>query len=209
MKYALPAAITISVGFVTLASFFFDNGMLSVARLALTDWVVILVGLALLIGVLHLLLVNLRKVQAQTTGWPYSLIVVLTAIAVLVLGLLEGPQAAFEQGSYTQILFDGVLVATQASLAGLIVFFLVYAATNMLGKRPTFTAVGFLIIVLIALLGWLPFALVQSSPLPGLRDWLLRVPTTAGARGLLLGVALGTLMVGLRVLAGGQWPFRK
>jgi hypothetical protein len=50
---------------------------------------------------------------------------------------------------------------------------------------------------------------VQTSPLPSLRDWLLAVPTTAGARGILLGTTLGTLMVGLRVLVGVEWPPRK
>lgn len=206
MKYVLPAAIVIGVGLITLMSFFLDSPMLSVARLALTDWVVILAGLALLVGVLHLLLVHLRKIQAQTRGWPYSLVVVASTIFVLALGLLEGPQAAFQPTSLTQVIFHGVLVAAQASLAGLIVFFLVYAATRMLSKQRELLSIVFLVVVLIVLLGWLPLAPVQSSPLPGLRNWLLQVPTTAGARGILLGVALGSVMVGLRVLVGAEWP---
>lgn len=209
MKRVLPAAIAIGVGVVTLASFFFDNTLLTVARLALTDWVVILAGLALLLGVLHLLLVNLRRIQNQSRGWPYSLLVVMSAIFVLVLGLFEGPQAAFEEDSLTQVMFNGVLVATQASLAGLMVFFLIYAATQMPGRRSSLTSAGFLLVVLIVLVGWVPLSLVQGSFLPGLRDWLLRVPTTAGARGILLGVALGTVMVGLRVLVGVEWPPRE
>lgn len=209
MKYVLPTAVAVGVGLVTLLSFFFDNGTLTVVRLALTDWVVILAGLALLVGLLHLLLVHLRKIQAGSTGWPYSILVVLSAIFVLVLGLLEGPQAAFEPTGLTQVVFNGILVATQASLAGLVVFFLVIAATRMFGKRRNLSSIGFLVVVLIVLLGWLPIALVQDSILPGLRDWLLQVPTTAGARGILLGVALGTVMVGLRVLVGAEWPYRK
>ena len=209
MKHVLPTAVAISVGLVTLLSFFIDNGTLAVVRLALTDWVVILAGLALLIGMLHLLLVHLRKIQAGSTGWPYSVLVVVSAIFVLTLGLLEGPQAAFETTSLTQVIFSGILVATQASLAALVVFFLVYASTRMLDKRRNLSSVGFLVVVLIVLLGWLPLSLVQRSILPGLRDWLLQVPTTAGARGILLGVALGTVVVGLRVLAGAEWPYRK
>lgn len=209
MRRVLPAAIAIAVGLVTLASFFFDYGMLQIVRLALTDWVIILSGLALLLGLLHLILVHLRKIQELTPGWPYSFVVVASAIFVLVLGLLEGPEAAFEPNSLTHVIFSGVLVATQATLAGLMVFFLIYAATHMLDKRPTLPAAGFLLVVLIVLLGWLPLSLIQGSPLPGLRDWLLAVPTTAGARGILIGVALGTVMVGLRVLVGAQWPPRR
>jgi hypothetical protein len=201
--------VAIGVGLVTLLSFFIDNATLATARLALTDWVVILAGLALLVGMLHLLLVHLRKVQAGTKGWPYSVLVVLSAIFVLILGLLEGPQAASQSTSLTQVAFNGVLVATQASLAGLVVFFLVYAAARMFSKRRSLSSLGFLVVVLIILLGWLPLSLVRDSLLPGLRDWLLQVPTTAGARGILLGVALGSVMVGLRVLVGAEWPYRK
>ena len=68
---------------------------------------------------------------------------------------------------------------------------------------------GFLVVVLVVLLGWLPLSLVQKGVLPGLRNWLLQVPTTAGARGILIGVALGTLVVGLRVLVGAEWPSRE
>lgn len=209
MKYILPVAIVIGVGVVTLMSFFVDNVTLTLVRLALTDWVVILAGLALLVGVLNLLLVHMRKAQLGTKGWPYSLVVVVTTLGVMVVGLLEGPEATFEPVSVTQVIFNGVLVATQASLAGLMVFFLVSGATRMLGKRRELLSVVFLVSVLIVLLGWLPLPLVQSSLLPAIRHWVLQVPTTAGARGILMGVALGSMMVGLRVLTGVEWPYKK
>lgn len=209
MKYILPVAIVIGVGVVTLTSFFVDNVTLSLVRLALTDWVVILAGLALLVGVLNLLLVNMRKAQLGSKGWPYSLVVVATTIGVMAIGLLEGPEATFDPASVTQVIFNGILVATQASLAGLVVFFLVGGTTRMLGKRREMLSVVFLVSVLIVLLGWLPLPLVQSSLLPAIRNWVLQVPTTAGARGILLGVALGTTMVGLRVLTGAEWPHKE
>jgi len=49
---------------------------------------------------------------------------------------------------------------------------------------------------------------VAALPLPALAplspifDWLVTVPVGAGARGILLGIALATLVVGLRVVIG-------
>jgi hypothetical protein len=40
-----------------------------------------------------------------------------------------------------------------------------------------------------------------------LRSWIARVPAAAGARGLILGVALGIVATGLRVLAGVDRPY--
>jgi hypothetical protein len=58
----------------------------------------------------------------------------------------------------------------------------------------------FIITVEIVLIGALP--LPGIAPLTVLTDWLMRVPVNAGARGILLGIALATLVTGLRVLIG-------
>jgi hypothetical protein len=43
--------------------------------------------------------------------------------------------------------------------------------------------------------------------LPELKDWILDVPTLAGVRGILLGVALGALLTGIRLLLGVERPY--
>jgi hypothetical protein len=45
-------------------------------------------------------------------------------------------------------------------------------------------------------------------PLVGnLRTWIVQVPSVGGARGILLGVALGTIATGLRILMGSDRPY--
>jgi len=39
------------------------------------------------------------------------------------------------------------------------------------------------------------------------KDWVLNVPAMAGARGILLGIALGTIVAGLRLLMGIERPY--
>jgi hypothetical protein len=54
--------------------------------------------------------------------------------------------------------------------------------------------------------------LLGSTPLTGIgwlasiRDWIVNVPGMAGMRGLLLGVALGTVVAALRVLVTSERP---
>jgi hypothetical protein len=206
VKYVLPAAVAIAVGLITLISYFVDNPLLISVRLILTDWVIILAGLAVLVGVLSLLLANLRRVQAGARGWPYNLITAAVTVLVLLLGLIEGSQAPFVNTSMTHVLFKGVLLASQAALTSLVMFFLVLAAVRVMRKKPSPASAGFLITVVIVLLGWLPLSFMRS--LNGLHAWLISVPASAGARGILLGVALGTVAVGLRVLVGIERPYK-
>ena len=64
----------------------------------------------------------------------------------------------------------------------------------------------FLLAMLVVLIGWIPST--QTEGFRSLRDWFIEVPVSAGARGILIGVGLGTLMVGVRVLTGQDRAIR-
>ena len=61
------------------------------------------------------------------------------------------------------------------------------------------------VVALIVLVGQVTVGLVPI--LPGIRDWILDVPAMAGVRGILLGVALGALLTGIRLLLGAERPY--
>jgi hypothetical protein len=63
-------------------------------------------------------------------------------------------------------------------------------------------------LVLIGLAPW-PGFLSNLSPLRDVRIWITQVPAVAGARGLLLGIALGVVATGLRVLFAQDRPYRE
>ena len=56
-------------------------------------------------------------------------------------------------------------------------------------------------------LGALP--LPEVAPLAEVRAWLMAVPVSAGARGILLGIALATGVTGIRVFIGQDRSFRE
>ncbi|MDL1897006.1 hypothetical protein FBQ82_12075 [Anaerolineae bacterium CFX7] len=65
----------------------------------------------------------------------------------------------------------------------------------------------FAISAVIVLIGSAPFMSVVSPFFPALRDWVVNVPALAGGRGILLGVALGIMATGLRLLTGIDRPY--
>ena len=63
----------------------------------------------------------------------------------------------------------------------------------------------FLAVVAVVLLGSTP--LVGLEWLADVRDWIVNVPGMAGMRGLLLGVALGTVITAIRVFLTVERPY--
>jgi hypothetical protein len=209
MRYVIPAAVAIGVGLLTLITYLLEaSGLLSL-RLILVDWAVLLAGWALLVGVLNLILVHIRRVQARERGWVYSLITAAAAMFTLMIGSAEGLTGVsplYTPGTVTQVLFSGIVASSQAALAGLVMFFLVVAAVRLVRNQANPWSFVFLGAVILTLVGWLPFQLL--GPVRGLQGWFIRVPAAAGARGILLGVALGTVAVGIRVLTGVERPYK-
>ena len=86
---------------------------------------------------------------------------------------------------------------------------LTYASIRLLRRRLNLLSIIFLITVLLVLIGTasLPF-LGEVPGLSGIvRPIITQVFAAAGARGILIGVALGTLATGLRILFGTDRPY--
>jgi len=78
----------------------------------------------------------------------------------------------------------------------------------LISRKPRWYTVLFLVTVLVVLLGTVPLFFFGELPLlTSVRGWIAQVPAVAGARGLLLGVALGTVATGLRILLGVDRPY--
>lgn len=207
MKYILPTVIALAVGIVILTSYLVPNNVaLLTSRIVFVDWAVVLAGLAVLLGVFNVVIINVRRIQSSAKGWPYNMLTVLAVIVMLAVGvgegLANGQPALYESGTLSNALFIGVIVASQAALASMVMFFLVAGAMRMMRSRPSGWTLLFLGVVVIVLVGWV------VVPLSGMRQWLIDVVALGGARGILIGVAIGAIVMGLRVLTGSEQPYR-
>lgn len=194
----VSTAIAIAVGLVVLLDFFFTHPLLDPIGAAFREWTIILTAFAMLLGLVNLFLVHLvRVVRRNEAGAGYSAIVLLTSTLVIVIGLLFGLPS--EPMAW---LFDNVYVPLQGTFFALVAFFLATAAYRALRAQNTETTL-MLIAALIVFLGQMPLL----NALGGAKEWVLRVPSEAGVRGILLGVALGTIATGLRLIVGIDRPY--
>jgi len=198
----LYATIVIATGLLTLVGLLVGDGLGLLSQLAepvrgvtalLVRLVVLVVAFTLLIGVFNLFYVHVtrlvrgRSLSARLT----SMVLLLSFVLALVLWVYT-PES--------RVLLQETQVAIESSLAALICFALVFGALRVLRRRLTWPLLLFLLGMLVVLVAALP--LPALAPLSPIFDWLVTVPVGAGARGILLGIALATLVVGLRVVIG-------
>ncbi len=175
-------------------------------RLLLMRYAVLLAAIALFLGLFNLVSVHWRKVSEQRVGWPYSAILIVAFFLTLVLGLVFGPDSPV-----VLLLFEYVQLPVEASLSALLVVSLTLAGYRLISRRRDLISAIFIVTALLVLLGSGP-GLVSSGGqaflfFNGLRNWLAQVVAAGGARGVLLGVALGSIVTGLRILMAVDRPY--
>lgn len=204
-------ALAIGTGLVMLAGLLAGDGILNDISDVLLQIAVVTVALTILFGVANLLLVHLTRLRRRERGWPYS--IVLIAAAVLVFGLwLTGNlnAATSPEAGQNRVALENIQIAVESALAALLVFTLVFGAYRLMRGRVTWSAVLFTLTLLIVLIGALTAQQVGgvAELINGVRAWLLAVPVSAGARGLLLGIALATVIAAVRILIGQERAYR-
>ena len=205
MKKILPftnAAIAVASGLFVLLGYFFP-GPFGGIQSVLIGWAIILAAFALLLGIFNLAMVHWKKIGAKGPGNVYSIVLLISMVITIVVAGISGPT-----GSLTLWIFNYFQVPVEVGLLAILAIILVYAVARLLFHRPKWNTILFLVTVLLVLLGSAPlYFLGEVGLLSSIRNWLTQVPAVAGARGLLLGVALGTVATGLRILMGSDRPY--
>jgi hypothetical protein len=202
----LMVILTSIVLILTLLGFFVRNDATLGIQWILIRWAVIIAAFAALLGLLNVLMVHVARLASRASGWPYSLALILSVVAVLAVGLGElifRPEEGL-WGPLMAPLFTWVVVPLQAAAAALLPFILTYAAFRMVGSRQK-GALIFLVSALIVLIGQLPLSGLNGELLDLREIWLswLAIP---GLRAVVIGVALGIGMVTLRLMLGVDRP---
>ncbi len=194
----VATAVAIGVGLIVLLDVFVANPLLDPIGEAFRQWTIVLTAFALLLGLFNVAQVHLTRIlHRNEPGAGYSLVVLATAGIVTLVGLATG----LPSGAMSWI-FDNLYVPLQGAFFALVAFFLATAAYRALRARSVETTL-MLIAALVVLLGQIPLVPIFA----GVRDWVVTVPSEAGVRGILLGVALGTIATGLRLIVGMDRPY--
>ena len=217
MKFRAPlsVAIAIGVGIIVLLGYFFGANsagqptILGILRDYFLQGAVVVAGIALLVGVFNLTSVHAKKIHLGD-GAIYSWVTVMALMLTLIIGTYD-LSMTYLQGKpglqWTRWIFDNIQLPIETSLMAVLVVSLTYAATRLLSRRLNFMSAVFAGFVFILLVTSIPALAAQLGPIADIRSWIMSVPAVGGARGLLLGVALGTIATGIRILVGVDRPY--
>jgi len=203
MRY-ITAAIAMASGFIVLLGYLYPLDVLIQLRLMITDWAVIIGGMAVLVGVLNMIFVHMEKIRRREKNSIYGVLLIaslLLTAAVGMFGNLLGMSTLF-----MKFAMDAIIVPVEASLMAILAVTLVYASIRLLRRRVDVMTVLFLVVAVLFLISIMP---TPIGPVPGsvLFVQFMNMFSNGGARGLLIGIALGTLLTGLRVLFGIDRPY--
>lgn len=200
MRAPVSTAIAIAVGLIVLLGYFLPVDQITTLRVILLDWGVILAAVALLIGIGNLIYVHQQKV-AQASS-VYSMVLLVALVLTLAVVGWFGPTH-----SNSMWIFNYIQVPIESSLLAILAVLLAYALARLLRRRTDPFSLVFMATTVIILISTAPLLGVEMPGLGDLRAWITQVPAVAGARGILLGIALGIIATGIRILIGADRPY--
>lgn len=202
MRNPIYTAIAIGVGLVVLAGYFFEFEIIQNLRILLLEWATILVAVALLVGVINLFMVHWRKASTEPENQIYSGVLIVSMVLTLILAGWYGPTHPV-----TLWIFNNIQVPIESSLFAILSVVLIMAGVRLLRRKPNLLSIVFIGTAVVILLMSGPLFGIDLPALSDLRTWIGQVPAVAGARGILLGVTLGIVAAGLRILMGADRPY--
>jgi hypothetical protein len=199
----LNIAIALFTGLIVLLGYFIPA--LAPVQNILLQWAILLAAFAVLLGVFNLISVHGEKIRRNEKGSAYSAILLLAFFVTFFAGLFL--RFWRPDQPWMQWIMNAILQPVESSLMAILTVTLIYAAIRLPRRHPTLNSLLFLAFALLSLTGLatLPWGEVPFIGL--LARWTNQVLALGGARGILLGVALGTLTTGLRVLFGVDRPY--
>jgi len=202
MRAPISTAVAVVFGFIVLLGYFFRVNALNSLRVVLLNWAMILAAVALLVGIGNLFFVHWRRMIAGQEKALYSGVLIFSLILTLGLVGWFGPVHP-----YSLWVFNHIQVPIESSLVAILTVVLVLAGVRLLRRRSDSLSVFFIVAAVVVLLTATPFFGLDIPGLEEFHTWIIQVPALAGARGILLGVALGIIATGLRVLLGSDRPY--
>lgn len=208
LKAPISTAVAIGVGIIVLAGYFVPA--ITNLRFILLRAGLVLAAVALIVGIINLFSVHFRKMARNDDNSGYSLILVFALVVTLLIGFFDMFQSyLFGKPNFQTIswLFTYIQLPIETSLMAVMAVSLTYAAAHFLRRNLDLYSITFFFILLMVLIGTLSVFIPDVPFLNRIRQWIVHVPALAGARGLLLGIALGTIATGLRILTGTDRPY--
>lgn len=211
MRAPVYTAVAIGFGLLVLIGYLVPAGLAGAdliyqIRSVLVGWAVILAAVAALVGVINLVLTHMGRISTKKNPDYYSIIVVVAFFLTVGLGIFEfGFQT--DKPQFQEMVLS-IQIPVESTLMGILAVTLTFASVRIFTRRKGLMASVFIVSALVFLLigSGLTAPLKSIGAVGWLFDFLQFLPI-AGGRGILIGIALGSLTAGLRVLIGSDRPY--
>ena len=202
MRRALSIVVTICTAIFVLAALFLQ-GQIGSYLPFLLDLSILLMAISVLVALAYLVTRQINKIRKNPTKSIPNIIMVLAFGITLVVGLVFGVQ----NPAYNRWI-AAIQKPLQSSLLGLSALVMASAALKLFQRKgiDAFTVSFGLSAVFFLLLGMNISRLVINPQLDAALLTISQLPLI-GARGLLIGISLGALLVALRIVFGIERPF--
>jgi hypothetical protein len=209
MRAPVAVAVAMAIGLIILLGYFLpfelfpSLAFIKDIQVLFLGWAAILAGVAALIAILNLASVHWHKLRAKKNRDWYSFFLLLAFLITLGAGLAYGPTDRGFQRVVTSIQSP-----IETSLLAVLVITLSYASMRLIQRRKGWMALIFIASAIVFLiLDSATVSFLRTIPVVGGIVYLVEGLPQAGARGILLGIGLGSLATGIRILMGADRPY--
>ncbi len=202
MKKTIPILVAAAAALFILAALILGEPLAGWLEIVL-NWAVIVASAALLVAIATLILTHLRNIVRGKRGFIFSIILISTFLVSFIGALVLG----VDNSAYLRWV-AAIQLPLETSLLGLAALVMTAAALQIFRSRGwSLLTLTFGISALVFLV--ISLGLLQALNIPVLTtviNYLQRLPMI-GARGLLIGIGIGALLMGLRVVLGLERPW--
>lgn len=173
---------------------------------------VIVSAFAAILGYISLFMGHYGKIKRQADGWGFSVVMFLGILFALTTGVMsQGTQISPEGTGLTAFgwMYTFMLSPLQSTMFALLGFYVVSTSYRAFRVRSAQAFVLFIAAVILLFgrvplgqqlwtswMSWMPFTISE------LVEWVMDTPVVGARRGILLGVALGSVATSIKIIVG-------
>ncbi len=193
------------IGILTLLSGYSDNATVLQIRQAVLVWTGLVFAVLIFLAIIDFILGKVRNLGDRSQSFLNNFITFAVFAAVLIYGLT----IPFEDPNFQRAVFN-FQSTVESALAGLICIAMLSALYRLAKFRPGRMKAAFVLGFIVFLLIYSGFFLfLPENALLTSALHLIETLPLGGIYGLLIGIAIGALVTGIRVLFLGEHPFRE
>lgn len=197
VRRQIPMFLVGLVGTIMLAEYYFPLVPAQLAATEIMRWAVILSAFAIFPSTFQLLRFHGKKIWRREAGqWFISIWMIVMFFVMLGIGVAY----SVRHPAYIW-LFNNVYYTLSASTNALMGFFIASAAYRAFKARSVEGGILLISALFVAFTN-VPIGVMLWSNFPITGNWIRDVVSTAAFRGILIGAAVGTVILGVRRLVG-------